>query len=89
MLGIRDIFLRIRIHNPYLPDPDPTPELTPFFIDFAGITSVRSTHVWEKGRIRSRIRIREAQKHADLDPVPDPDPHHCQEWNLLGAEGLE
>ncbi len=31
--------------------------------NFAGIVSVRSTHLWEKGRIR--IRIREAKTHAD------------------------
>ncbi len=37
---------------------------------FASIISVRSTPLWEKGRIRSRIR--EAQKHADPYPVRDP-----------------
>ncbi len=30
---------------------------------FAGIISVRSTHLWEKGRIRSRIQ--KAQKHEE------------------------
>ncbi len=52
---------------------------------FAGIISVRSTHLWEKGRIRSRIRIRtadywirEARKQADpADPDPIPDPQLC------------
>ncbi len=49
---------------------------------FAGITSVHSTHLWEKRRIRIRtsdlrIRIWKAQKHGDLDSIPDPDPQHC------------
>jgi hypothetical protein len=52
---------------------------------FAGIISLCSTHLLEKGRIRSRIRtfdlwiriqIREAQKLAD-PAYPDPDPQHC------------
>jgi hypothetical protein len=38
VLGIRDILVRIRIRIPgsvlWLMDPDPTPDPTPFFIDF-------------------------------------------------------
>ncbi len=48
----------------------------------AGVISVRSTHLWGKGRIRTSynwIRIREAQQHADpADPVPDP-----QHWRIV------
>ncbi len=54
---------------------------------FAGIISVPSTHFWEKGRIRIRIRtsdllilIRKAQKHSNpADPVPQ---HKMRWWNL-------
>ncbi len=46
---------------------------------FASIISVHSSPLWEKGKIQvrtcdQRIRIREAQKHAD---PPDSDPQHC------------
>ncbi len=54
----------------------------------AGVISVRSTHLWEKRRIQSRIRIRtsyywirirEAQQQVDpADPVPDP-----QHWRIV------
>jgi hypothetical protein len=43
---------------------------------FAGIISACLTHLWEKGRIRSRIRIREAQKHPNSDPQ-----HWCLWFN--------
>ncbi len=59
----------------------------------SSIISVRSTHLLNKGRIRSLsriwihnsdywIRIREAQKDADPDPVPDPDPQLCLQRNF-------
>ncbi len=35
MLGVRDIMVRIRtLTNGSVPDPDPTPDTTPFFSDF-------------------------------------------------------
>ncbi len=47
---------------------------------FASIISFRSTHLWERGRIRRRIR--KAQKRAN--PVLDPDPQHWKkEWSCI------
>jgi hypothetical protein len=47
------------------------------FILQALFQSAEHTYCMRKGRIRSRIQIREDQKHADpADPIPDPDPQH-------------
>ncbi len=50
--------------------------------NFASITSVRSTLLWEKGRIW--IRIRETQKQM-VPTDPDADPEHWFEISLLSA----
>ncbi len=78
VLRIRDILVRIRI---------------PGSTNGSGSGSSSgstSTLLWEKGRIRSRIRnndwctrIREAQKHAD---PANPDPQHC---GVGGGQGWE
>ncbi len=52
-----------------------------FKFNFATTISVRSTSLWEKGKIRIptfdlRIRIREAYK------LTDPDPEHCTQLHL-------
>jgi hypothetical protein len=74
--------------DPYLwlvdPDQYPTPDPTPFFGDYRHIIfSLKnlifcSTHLWQKGRIRGRIRISEAPKHT-VPEDPDPDPKHCSQ----------
>ncbi len=87
---VTDTSVSVSVGDPWHVGADPDPN---FVVKFCGkILFCRvyfgpiKPNLWEKGRIRSRIRtsdywIREARKHADpADPVPDPDPQHWFQW---------